>query len=168
MEKKKQPPSIAPEQHTLSRNLSLAIKDEGIRRKFTVKLKVRGGIPSQGYSFDFSAAGDGTAECRFECSLSGRKGESEKTNIATKDFAALLRKFERVVALPQEQALFWPDTVVGILEISDGTSVRRFYFAADPEQAKTQGKIPPSELLQVVNAIYAMGARLTGSRQVKP
>ncbi len=168
MEKKKQPPSIAPEEHSLSNNLSLAMKDEGIRKAFSVKMKIRGGIPSQGYSFDFSAAGDGTAECKFECYLSGRKGESEKKNLATKDFAALLRKFEPVVALPQEQALFLPDTVVGILEISDGTSVRRFYFAADPEQAKTQGKIPPSELLQVVNAIYAMGAKLTGSRQVKP
>jgi hypothetical protein len=168
MEKKKQPPSIAPEQHSLSRNLSLAIKDESIRREFTVKLRVRGGIPSQGYSFDFSAAGDGTAECRFECSMSGRKGESKNTKLATKDLAALLRKLERVVSLPQEQPLFLPDTVVGILEVSDGTSLRRFYFAADPEQAKTQGKIPPAELLQVVNAIYAMGARLTGSRQVKP
>ena len=32
MEKKKQTPSIGPEQHSLSRNLSLAIKDEGVRR----------------------------------------------------------------------------------------------------------------------------------------
>ena len=94
--------------------------------------------------------------------------KAERTNLATKDLVALLRKLERVVSLPQEQPLFLPDTVVGILEISDGTGLRRFYFAADPEQAKTQGKIPPSELLQVVNTIYAMGARLTGSRQVKP
>jgi hypothetical protein len=168
MEKKKQLPSIGPEQYSLSRNLALALKDEGIRRTFSVNMRVRGGIPSQGYSFDFSAVGDGTAECKFECSPSGRKGESKKTNLATKDVVALLRKLERVVSLPQEQPLFLPDTVVGILEISDGITLRRFYFAADPEQAKTQGKIPPSELLQVVNAIYAMGARLTGSRQVKP
>jgi hypothetical protein len=165
---KKQPPSIAPEQHSLSENLALAIKDEGVRRGFSVKMKVRGGIPSQGYSFDFSAAGDGTAECRFECHLSGRKGESQKTNLAPKDMVALLRTLERVVKLPQEQPLFLPDTVVGILEVFDGTSLRRFYFAADPEQAKTQGKIPPPELLQAVDAIYAIGAKLTGNRRVKP
>jgi len=73
-----------------------------------------------------------------------------------------------VVKLPQEQPLFLPDTLVGILEVSDGTSLRRFYFAADPEQAKTQGKISPPELLQAVDAIYAAGAKLTGNRRVKP
>jgi hypothetical protein len=168
MEQKKEPPSIAPEQHSLSENLALALKDEGIRRPFSVKMNIRGGIPSQGYSFDFSAAGDGTAECRFECSLSNRKGASEKSTIATKDLVALLRKFGPAVKLPQEQPLFLPDTLVGIIELSDGYSLRRFYFAADPEQAKTQGKVPPSELLQVANAIFAMGAKLTGNRQVKP
>jgi hypothetical protein len=165
---KKKPPSIAPEQHSLSENLALAIKDEGVRRGFSVKMKVRGGIPSQGYSFDFSAAGDGTAECTFECRLSDRKGQSQKANLAPKDLVALLGKLERVVKLPQEQPLFLPDTLVGILEVSDGTSLRRFYFAADPEQAKTQGRIPPPELLQAVDAIYAAGAKLTGNRRVKP
>lgn len=165
---KKQPPSIAPEQQSFSEKLALAIKDEGVRRGFSVKMNVRGGIPSQGYSFYFSAAGDGTAECRFECHLSGRKGQSRETHLAPKDVIALLRALERVVKLPQEQPLFLPDTVVGILEISDGTSLRRFYFAADPEQAKTQGKVPPPELLQAVDAIYAAGAKLTRNRRVKP
>ena len=80
----------------------------------------------------------------------------------------MLGKLERVVKLPQEQPLFLPDTLVGILEVSDGTSLRRFYFAADPEQAKPQGRIPPPELLQAVDAIYAAGAKLTGNRRVKP
>lgn len=164
----KQPPSIGPQQHSLSENLRLAIKDERVRRGLTVKMTVRGGIPSQAYSFDFAAAGDGTAECRFECHLSGRKGQSEKTRLAPKDMAAMLRALGRAVTLPQEQPLFLPDTLVGILEVSDGTSVRRFYFAADPEQAKTQGKIPPRDLLQAVDAIYAIGAKLTGNRRAKP
>ncbi len=166
---KKQSPSIAPEQQrSLSENLALAIKDEGARRGFSVKMRVGGGIPSQRYSFDFSAAGDGTAECKFECHLSGRKGQSEKTKLAPKDLVTLLRAFERVVKLPQEQPLFLPDTVVGILEVSDGSNLRRFYFAADAEQAKTQGKVPPAELLRAVDAIYAVGAKLTGERRVKP
>jgi hypothetical protein len=42
----KKPPSIAPEQHSLSENLALAIKDEGVRRRFSVKMKVRKVIPS--------------------------------------------------------------------------------------------------------------------------
>ena len=80
----------------------------------------------------------------------------------------MLGKLERVVKLPQEQPLFLPDTLVGILEVSDGTNLRRLYFAADPEQAKTQGKKPPPELVQAVDAIYAIGAKLTGKRRVKP
>jgi hypothetical protein len=166
---KKQSPSIVPEQQrSLSENLALAIKDESARRGFSVKMRVGGGIPSQRYSFDFSAAGDGTAECKFECHLLGRKGQSEKTKLAPKDLVTLLRTFERVVKLPQEQPLFLPDTIVGILEVSDGSNLRRFYFAADAEQAKTQGKVPPAELLRAVDAIYAVGAKLTGERRVKP
>src|SRR5581483_5813567 len=167
-QKDKQPPSIAPEDDSFSKNLALAIKDENIRRPFTVTMKIRGGIPSQGYILDFSASGDGTAECSFQCSLSDREGASQKANLDTKDLIELLRKVERIVKLPQEQPLFLPDTLVGIVEVSDGTYLRRFYFAADPEQAKRQGKVPAAELLQVVNAIYAVGAKLTGHRNVKP
>jgi hypothetical protein len=94
---KKKPPSIAPEKHSLSENLALAIKDEGVRRGFSVKMKVRGGIPSQGYSFDFSAAGDGTAECTFECRLSDRKGQGQRANLAPKDLIALLGKSAEVL-----------------------------------------------------------------------
>ena len=169
MEQKiKQLPSIGPEDDSLRKNLALAVKDENIRRPFTVKMKIHGGIRSQSYVFDFLAAGDGTVECKFECSMSDRKGESEKAYLAAKDVISLLRKVERVVKLPQEQPLFLPDTLVGIIEVSDGARVRRFYFAADREQAKAQGKAPPAELLQVINAIYALGAKATGHRNVKP
>jgi hypothetical protein len=164
----KKQPSITPGPPSLDENLALALKDETVRRTVNVKLTIRGGIESQAYSFDFSAAGDGTAESRFECRPSGRKGESKKTSLAGKDFVALLGKVRRAMQLLQEQPSFLPDTVVGILEVSDGRNVRRFYFAADPEQAKTQGKTPPPELLGAVNAIYSLSARLTGSRSVKP
>src|SRR5581483_9154914 len=90
-QKDKQPPSIAPEDDSFSKNLALAIKDENIRRPFTVTMKIRGGIPSQGYILDFSASGDGTAECSFQCSLSDREGASQKANLDTKDLIELLR-----------------------------------------------------------------------------
>lgn len=167
-QKKKQPPTAVPEQDSLREKLALSIKDEDVRRHFAIKMNVRGGMMSQRYSFDFSAAGDGTAKCRFESALTRRKGESRKKGLAAGDLVALLRKLERAVQLPREQPRFLPDTVVGILEVSHGTSLRRFYFAADPEQAKTQGKVPPRELLQAVDAVYAAGAKLTGKRRVKP
>lgn len=164
----KKEPSVSPGPPSLAENLRLAVKDDRIRRSFRVTLMVHGGVRGQNYSFAFSATGDGNVQCSFECGLSGRKGKSEKSNLADKDFASLLGKLQKTMQLPHDQPKFLPDTVVGVLEVSDGANVRRFYFAADPEQAKTQGKSPPPELLAAVNAIYSIGAQLTGNRSVKP
>jgi hypothetical protein len=165
-EKKK--PSAFPAPPSLAENLKLAVKDERVRRAFRVALTIHGGVRGQNYSFEFAATGDGDVRCAFECGLSGRKGKSEKSSLADKDFASLLGKLQKTMQLPHDQPKFLPDTVVGVLEVSDGADMRRFYFAADPEQAKTQGKVPPAELLAAVNAIYSIGAKLTGSRSAKP
>jgi hypothetical protein len=165
-EKKK--PSVAPGPPSLAENLTLALKDDRVRRSFRVKLTIHGGVRGQDYSFEFLATGDGTAECRFECSLSGRKGGPEKFSHADKDFTSLLGKLQKTLQLPHEQPQFLPDTLVGVLEVSDGVNVRRLYFAADLEQAKTQGKSPPLELLAAVDAIYSIAAKLTGKRSVRP
>jgi len=164
----KQSPSIAPPGHSLAENFAQTLKDETARRAISVKLKVRGGVPQQSYALDFALGGDGTAECRFACGLSKREGHAPRTALADKDFAGLMKKVERVLQLPQEKTSFLPDTVVGILEVSDGANVRRIYFAADPEQARTQGKVPPPEVLDVAEAIYKVGAKLTEQRSVKP
>ena len=98
----------------------------------------------------------------------GRKGRSEKPVLDDKEFLSLLRKLQKILPAPEERPEFWPDTIVGVLEVSDGADARRFYFAADPDQAKTQDKSPSPELSAVVNAIYAICTKLTGSRSVKP
>jgi hypothetical protein len=164
----KRKPTNAPGPPSLAENLTLALKDSKVRRSFRVKLAVHGGVRGQDYSFEFSATGKGTAQCQFGCALSGRSGESGKSSLTDKDFLSLLRKLQKTQRLPHEQPKFLPDTVVGVLEVSDGVNVRRYYFAADPEQAKTQDKTPPPELLQAVNAIYSIGAKLTGSRSTRP
>jgi hypothetical protein len=167
-EDNKKQPSLEVPQRSLIEAVELALKDEERRRRFVVKLTVRGGLKDKKYSFDFTASGDGAAHCRLECSMTGRKGESGKATLTDTEFTGLLRKVEPAVRLPQDQRRFLPDTLLGILEISDGTETRRIYFAADPEQAKTQDRVPPPEVMAAVNAIYAIGARLTGSRTVKP
>jgi hypothetical protein len=166
--KEKNQPSIAPGPPGLSERLALALTDEAVRRPFIVKMKVGGGLRSQAYSFDFTATGDGRAECRFECRLSGRSGESRKSTFGEKDFLTLLRKVLSAVRLPQHQPRFLPDTLVGIIEVSDGHEVYRIYFAADPDQAETQGLTPRPELVAAINAIYSAGAKLTGQRSIKP
>ena len=157
-------------QISLSERLARALKDEASRRLLSVRMTVRGGLPSQKYSFEFAASGDGAAICRFEDQLRKRKGAevTARTSLGDKEFVQLLKKLQPALERPTEVPSFLPDTVVGILEISDGTVVRRIYFAADPEQAKTQGKVPPREVLRAAEAVYAAGARLSGSRNVKP
>jgi len=167
-DEKKKTPSAAPGAPALGDKLALALKDQQARRPFQVTLKIRGGIRGQHYSLDFLATGEGTAHARFECGLRGRRGNSERASISDKDFLSLLRKVHKALLLPLQQPQFLPDTLVGVLEVSDGEKVRQLYYAADPEQAKTQGKPPPAELLEAVNAIYSLGAKLTGSRSIKP
>ncbi len=166
---KPQPAASVP-QPPLQERLSRAIEDDASRRPFSVKLKVRGGLPSRKYEFDFSASGDGAASCRFDDQLRKRAGASAtaRSTLSDKEFITLLRKVQPALDAPVETPSFLPDTVIGILEISDGTTTRRIYFAADPEQARTQGKVPPRAVLEAVDAVYAAGAALSGTRNIKP
>ena len=163
-------PSATPPQASLLDRISLAIDDEQSRRRLSVKMTVRGGLPSQRYAFEFAATGDGAATCRVDDQLRTQKADSRdaRTTIAGKDFVELLKKLRPALERPTEAPSFLPDTVVGILEVSDGNAVRRIYFAADPEQARTQGRVPPREVQQAVDAVYAAGALLTGMRNIKP
>jgi len=168
-ENKPQPSASLPQTSLLDR-IAVAIDDEQSRRRVSVKMTVRGGLPSQRYTFEFTATGDGTATCRVDDQLRKRKSDSSaaRATLGQKDFVDLLKKIRPALERPAEQPLFLPDTVVGILEVSDGTAVRRIYFAADPDQAQTQGKVPPREVGQAIDAVYAAGAQLAGMRDVKP
>lgn len=164
----KRKPSAEPSGATLRENLALALRDEAARRSFRIRMTVGGALPAQSYSLHFSMTGTGETQCRFECRLTKRRGAAEKANLPAKEVLALLKSIQGALELPHEQPRFLPDTLVGILEISDGANVRRFYFAADPEQAKTQGKLAPDALARAANAIYATVAKLVGQRSVKP
>ena len=163
-------PSASVPQPSLNERVSRALEDEGSRRPLAVKLKVGGGLPSRRYAFDFAASGDGAATCRVEDQLRKRAGASgtARSTLSDKEFVSLLKKVQPALDSPVETPAFLPDTVIGILEISDGTATRRIYFAADPEQARTQGKVPPREVLEAADAVYAAGASLLGTRNIKP
>jgi hypothetical protein len=166
---KPQPSANVP-QPSLKERVSRGIDDETGRRSLQVKLKVRGGLPSQKYAFDFAAGGDGAATCQVEDQLRKRAGASgtKRSTLSDKEFVSLLKKVQPALDSPVEPPSFLPDTVIGILEISDGSATRRIYFAADPEQARTQGKVPPREVLEAADAVYAAGASLLGTRNIKP
>jgi len=156
----------------LEAGLERALTDA--RPELRVSLKVAGGAPTQRYRFAFSASGDRRARCSLDCELTGRHEVARKdATLEPKQLDGLIRKIRtsKVLELPEESARFLPDTLLGILEISDGTSTFRRVFAADPEQAKTQDAVPPPELLEVADSFYSLGRTLMGKksmRAVKP
>jgi hypothetical protein len=162
-------PSASPPQPPLGERVARAIENDESRRQILVKMTIRGGLPSQRYRFEFTAKGDGAATCRVDDQLRTRSADvAQGRPLGDKEFVDLLRKLRPALELPAERPSFLPDTLIGILEVSDGTAVRRIYFAADPDQAETQGKVPPREVRQAIEAVYAAGALLTGRRDLKP
>jgi len=154
----------------LRKNLDKGLKDAEIRNKLSVELHIGGGMPAQGYRFLFRASGGGAVHSEIRCGLSGRERQTKEAFLNRKDWMKLLQTVltSGVLDMPAEAPCFLPDTIVGYLEISDGKSKHRLYFAADEEQAKVQNKVPPPELLRVVGAIYELGNQLLDMPSVKP
>ncbi len=154
----------------LRANFKKALADETVRKRFSVSLHVAGGLKQQAYQFNLEASGKGHVRCDTRCDLTKRTGRTGKRSFSDKDFTDLLKQIQisKVLSMTPETPQFLPDTVVGRLEISDGEVTHRFYFAADEEQAKTQGKVPPKALRDATDAIYKIGARLMRKSTVKP
>ena len=171
MAERKPRPEPTEEAESLERKLERAARDE-VDRELRVSLLVAGGVPSQRYRFHFAADGSGRVRCELDCDLSDRKGKAGRRTLAQKEFADLVRAIvaSGVLEVSAEQPRFVPDTVVGSLELSDGRSSLRWDFAADPEQAKTQGAVPPPAVERAADEIYSLGGRLMGKRtaSVKP
>lgn len=167
-EHQKNKPAAQPGGPTVLDNLRLALRDEAARRRFHVRLNVRGGLPAQSYRLEFDMAGSGEVQSQYADALSKREGRTDKAALDSRQVLAILKTLAPALELADEQPRFLPDTLVGILEISDGTNTHRIYFAADPDQAKAQGKLLPPALQAAVNSIYAAAAKLLGQRSVKP
>ena len=142
--------------------------DQG--RRISVELRVSGGQASRRYAFHFRAGGDQEAQAELRCGLSGRQGEAKDVRLHEGEWTSLLREIldSGVLDLPEEPPRFLPDTVVGLLEISDGESTRWLYFAADEDQASVQGKRPPPPLTSVVETIYRLAGRMMNLPSVRP
>jgi hypothetical protein len=138
-------------------------------RGFEISLLVTGGAPSQRYRFEFAARGTGSLSTRLADDVSDRQGKSAE-RLGASDLADLARSIlgSGVLETPAEPPRFLPDTIVGILDITNGTSRFRRYFAADTEQAEVQDAVPPPALVKAADAIYAVGAQRMSKRSVKP
>jgi hypothetical protein len=171
MAERKPKPEPIEEGESLEQKLERAARDD-VDRDLRVSLVVAGGAPSQRYRFHFAADGSGRVRSDFSSELSGRTGKASQRTLARKEFAAVLRAIvaSGVLELSVDQPRFLPDTVVGTLELSDDRSSFRWDFAADPEQAMTQGTVPPPALERAVDEIYSLGGKLMGKPKpsVKP
>ena len=155
---------------TLYQSLKRGLADVEARGKLAISLHISGGLPSQSYHFDFRIAGNEVTNCELDCTLTGRKGNLESIVIEQDDYALLLRALleRQVLEIPQETPRFLPDTVVGYLEVMDGESSQRIYFAADENQASVQDKLPSPELLATIEPIYLIAGKLLDMESVKP
>ena len=170
MAKKSRPSQVPDDGPSLTESLDLALEDPEVARDMRITLQISGGLAKQSYSLDFDASGGGGIRCSVNCELSRRKRRRERKRVDRKAFLSLLRRIRSsgVLRIAQEGPPFLPDTVVGCLQITDGRSVQKHYFAADPDQAAVQKRKPPARLMRAVDAIYAEGAKVIGMRSVKP
>jgi hypothetical protein len=171
MAERKPKPEPIEAAESLEQKLERAARHD-VDRDLRVSLLVAGGAPSQRYRFHFDADGSGRVRSDFSSELHGRSGKASKRTLTRNEFAEVLRAIvtSGVLELTVDQPRFLPDTVVGTLELSDGRSSFRWDFAADPEQALTQGKVPPPALERAVDEIYSLGGKLMGKPKpsVKP
>lgn len=154
----------------LAESVDHALTDPQSRNDIEISLAVHGGLPSQAFHLDFEASGGGTVRCRLACELSGRQAHVEEARLDEKGLVRLLEDLQenKVLELPDEPPSFLPDTLVGRLVISDGQVSRTFFFAADPEQAKTQGRPPAPELQRVLDTIYDLAATVADVESARP
>ncbi len=141
----------------------------GPDRRLQISLRVAGGAPSQRYRFEFAARGTGTASSTLSAEAPDQQGKWDE-RLEPAELADLAREVlaSGVLDTPAEAPRFLPDTLVGILDITNGTTRLRRYFAADPDQARVQDAAPPPSITKAADAIFSLGAKRMGKRSVKP
>jgi hypothetical protein len=140
--------------------------DEGL----TFDLHVAGGLPAQAYRLEHRIGGDLRARTSLVDERAGRRHEARGTDVGRDDVAEVARRIlaSGLLDAPADPPTFLPDTVVGVIEISDGERTYRAYFAADADQASVQEVPPRPAVLEAANALYASAAGLIGEDTVGP
>ena len=141
-----------------------------VDESLTFDLRVAGGMPTRAYRLEHRIGGDMRARTSLVDERAGRRHEARGSDVGPDDVAEVARRIvaSGVLDVPADPPSFLPDTVVGVLEISDGEHTYRAYFAADPDQASVQEVPPRPAVLEAANALYASAAGLIGEDAVEP
>lgn len=141
-----------------------------IDKNLVISLRVAGGMPSQAYRLNYRIGGDLRARVALDDDRAGRHREMGDTQVESGQLAKVASELvaNRVLDVPTARPQFLPDTVIGIIEVSNGERSFRVYFAADPDQASVQEEPPRAELQRAAAAIYVSAGGLMGERSVGP
>lgn len=164
-------PTIGPDPGlSLENSLEVARVEPEAAEGLRVSLRISGGVPSQRYELEFEADATGEARAALRDELTERRPRSEKRWLETDQLGKLLDTIERMglLRIAPQKPVFLPDTLVGILEISDGIEAHRSYFAADSDQAETQDRRPPEPVQAVVEEIYELAGQILEVEDVRP
>jgi hypothetical protein len=135
-----------------------------------ISLRIAGGAPEQRYSFAFATSGGRLEVCRLDCEMSDRHGADHGHEVDAKTISSLGRSLVRseLLSITTEPPRFLPDTLVGIIEITSGSTTHRIYFAADADQAAVQDVTPPDAVLKAADAIYQAAGTILNIENVRP
>ncbi|MFD4421459.1 hypothetical protein ACFWN7_08140 [Agromyces sp. NPDC058484] len=147
-----------------------ALEQPEARPNLTVKLTVRGGMPSERYDLQLEFRGSGETTCALGMPARERRKETQQMQLAEDEVVRLLDRMRiaDLVRADLPQPRIPPDSLVGRLEISGGGRPVTLLFMADPGQARSAGQEPPPQLLKTVSALYDVCARVLGDQWTAP
>lgn len=135
-----------------------------------LSMRVVGGVHSQSYRFQLIVSGRGDAHCELQCRVTGRQGRVHDVKLEPRQVIELSQRVYEsgILDVAPEPPRFLPDTIVGVIEISNGVSTLRVYFAADPDQAAAQDRVPPEAVRRTAEAMYSLGRQMLGLPSAEP
>ena len=168
-ESEKRTPESLVGSEQLTTALTAAASNE-IDQDLSISLRVFGGLPGRHYRLNFRTRGRELDDASLDCEMTDRHSAVAHVEIDDAIMSTLSRRLLATGVLDtiSESPTFLPDTLVGILTIELGDTVRRIYFAADPDQAAVQGKTPPKAVIDAAEALYAAAGRVLDIGDVRP
>lgn len=164
------PGAIPPDETPLASKVGAANVSPEDPTQLVVRLDVEGGSGADRYELHLVGTGSGDVQLEVKDRLrqiefSPRVGQARAEEVADVlkciDIAQIIEFSGRIPPIP-------PDSVVGILRITDGKEEVSLPFMADEGQAENAGFELPEELREAIDAIFEISARQLDVESVRP